>query len=278
MVETGFTTGQKQRLTELGADTEAVEKRFGTDLEREDEFKKLSKALTRKNIRDLEDFVVRRRKLLERSIEERLRAAAIGLGFSEVVTPIIISRSFIEGMGITDKDPLWNQIIWIDEKQCLRPMLAPSLYTVMGKLLDFTRPVRIFEIGQCFRLDTKGPLHLEEFTMLNMVELAPGREGHKEKLLGYIKAMMDAAGLEYEVISESSEVYGKTLDVTVKGTEVASAAIGPLPMDANWGIWDPWIGVGFGLERLAMFAGGYNSASKVGRSLIYLDGSRLSIK
>ena len=278
MAEISFTTGQRQRLTELGAGLEELEKRFGSELEREEEFKKIAKVLTRKNIRDLEDFLMRRRKPLERSIEEKLRAAAIELGFSEVVTPIIISRSFVEGMGIKDKDPLWGQIIWINEKQCLRPMLAPNLYTVMGKLLDYARPVKIFEIGQCFRLDTKGPLHLEEFTMLNMVELAPEGKNSREKLLSYIKVMMFAVGLEYEVTSECSEVYGETLDVTVKGTEVASAAIGPKTMDADWGICDPWIGVGFGVERLAMFVGGYNSTARVGRSLIYLDGSRLSVK
>jgi pyrrolysyl-tRNA synthetase-like protein len=276
--EIGFTVSQRQRLAELGADAKLIERRFGSELEREDEFKKEAKALTRKSISSLEDFLARRRKPLERIIEEELRVAAIGQGFSEVVTPIIISRSFVEGMGITEKDPLWGQIIWIDEKQCLRPMLAPSLYTVMRKLLDFTKPVRIFEIGQCFRLDTKGPLHLEEFTMLNMVELAPDGDDHKGKLLGYVKAIMDAVGLSYEITSECSEVYGETLDVTVKGTEVASAAIGPKPMDAKWGICDPWIGVGFGIERLTMFVGGHNSTSRVGRSLIYLDGSRLSVK
>ncbi|MDD1776250.1 MAG: hypothetical protein LUP94_02730 [Candidatus Methanomethylicus sp.] len=276
--DTGFTVSQRQRLTELGAEQKALERRFGSEMEREEEFKRLSKTLTRKNIAAIGDYVDRRRKPLERIIEEKLRAAAIELGFSEVVTPIIVPKSFIEGMGITSRDPLWRQIIWIDDRQCLRPMLAPNLYTVMGKLLDFVRPVRIFEIGQCFRLDTKGPLHLEEFTMLNMVELAPEGNNNKDRLLSYIKMMMNATGLEYEIVSESSEVYGTTLDVNVKGTEVASAAIGPLPMDANWGICEPWIGVGFGLERLAMFSGGYNTASKVGRSLIYLDGSRLSVK
>jgi len=277
VAEICFTVGQKQRLAELGAEPRELERSFGSEAEREEEFNKAAEVLTRKNVSNIEDFLCRRRKPLEREIEEKLRAAAIGLGFSEVVTPAIIPRAFIGRMGIGEKDPLWGQIVWIGEKRALRPMLAPTLYVVMMRLLGIMRPVRIFEIGQCFRRDTKGPHHLEEFTMLNMVELAPEGENHRERLLGYIDAIMKAVGLDYTTTSACSEVYRETIDVIVRGVEVASAAIGPKPMDENWGICEPWIGVGFGLERLAMLAGGYNSAARVARSLIYLDGSRLDV-
>lgn len=273
-----YTSSQKQRLTELGANTGELEKQFDSASARDASFKIIAKGLTQKSVKNVDDFINNRKKPLERVIEEILRKAAISLGFSEVTTPILISRSFIEGMGIKEGDPLWKQIIWIDAKQAMRPMLAPSLYTMMGKLLDYARPVKIFEIGQCFRLDTKGPMHLQEFTMLNMVELAPESEDHKVLLLEYIDAMLKPLGLDYKITSECSEVYGDTLDVKVKGLEVASAAMGPNPIDSNWGIRDPWIGVGFGLERLAMLVGGFTSVARVGRSLVYLDGSRLRVR
>ncbi len=278
MAEIGYTPAQRQRLTELGADPAELEKRFDSEEARDAEFKISSRDLTRKGIKNIEDFLINRKKTVERIVEEKLRSAAISLGFSEVTTPIIISRTFIEGMGIKRGDPLWKQIIWLDDRQALRPMLAPSLYTMMGKLLDYARPVKIFEIGQCFRLDTKGPMHLQEFTMLNMVELAPQGEDHRGLLLCHIDAMMKPLGLDYETTEECSEVYGGTIDVKVNGLEVASAAIGPNPIDPNWGIRDPWIGVGFGLERLAMLVGGYKSVGRVGRSLAYLDGSKLSVR
>jgi pyrrolysyl-tRNA synthetase-like protein len=278
VAEIGYTPAQRQRLTELGADPAELEKWFDSEEARDAEFKISSRNLTRKGIKNIKDYLSNRKKPIERIIEEKLRSTAISLGFSEVTTPIIISRSFIESMGIKRGDPLWKQIIWLDERQALRPMLAPSLYTMMGKLLDYDRPVKIFEIGQCFRLDTKGPMHLQEFTMLNMVELAPQGEDLIRLLLGHIDAMMKPLGLDYETTSECSEVYGSTIDVRVKGLEVASAAIGPNPIDPNWGIRDPWIGVGFGLERLAMLVGGYTSVGRVGRSLVYLDGSKLSVR
>ena len=74
-----------------------------------------------------------------------------------------------------------------------------------------------------------------------------------------------------------SEVYGEMLDVEVGGSEVCSAAVGPLPMDGNWGIVEPWVGLGFGLERLLMAREGYANIERVGRSLSYVDGVRLNI-
>jgi len=271
-----FTRGQIHRLIELGAEPTELERDFETEAERDKEFNKIAENLARKNLKNIKDFLEQRRKPLVRVIEEKLRTTALRLGFSEVVTPIIIPRLFIKRMGIDEGDPLWKQVMLIDDKRALRPMLAPNLYVLMAKLSNIVRPVKIFEIGPCFRRETGGRYHLEEFTMFNMVELAP--EGDpKERLLDYIDTIMRDIGLNYTISVEPSNVYGETLDVVVNGIEVASAAIGPKPIDANWGVHEPWIGVGFGVERLAMLVGGYNSIARIAKSLSYLDGSTLSV-
>jgi hypothetical protein len=81
---------------------------------------------------------------------------------------------------------------------------------------------------------------------------------------------------DYKLSSKSCEVYGETLDI-MTDTEICSAAMGPHPLDDAWGIVDPWVGLGFGLERLVMAKQGYRNIQRVGRSLIYLDGIRLNI-
>jgi len=43
---------------------------------------------------------------------------------------------------------------------------------------------------------------------------------------------------------------GDTLDVMHGDLELSSAVVGPVPLDREWGIDKPWIGAGFGLERL----------------------------
>jgi phenylalanyl-tRNA synthetase alpha chain len=59
--------------------------------------------------------------------------------------------------------------------------------------------------------------------------------------------------------------------------EVGSASMGPHPLDAEWEIFTPWIGAGFGLERLLMHSKGTSNIRKVGRSLSYLQGIRLNM-
>ena len=80
-------------------------------------------------------------------------------------------------MGIEHGHPLREQVFWLEDGRCLRPMLAPNLYTLLRRLgRIWSRPFGIFEIGPCFRRDSKGASHLNEFTMLNLVELGAAGE------------------------------------------------------------------------------------------------------
>jgi len=156
-------------------------------------------------------------------------------------------------------------------------MLAPNLYHVMRELRRLSKPVSIFEVGSCFRKESRGRKHAEEFTMLNAVELAPQKNA-SDRLREIIEISLRSAGItEYALQEAKSEVYGETLDVVVKGVEVASGATGPHPLDANWLVIEPWAGVGFGLERLAMVRKTSKVLGHVGRSLSHLDGSSLNV-
>ena len=45
----------------------------------------------------------------------------------------------------------------------------------------------------------------------------------------------------------------------------------------KWGVTGPWLGIGFGLERLAMVKEGGQNVRSMGKSLSYLYGVRLNI-
>ncbi len=196
-----------------------------------------------------------------------------------VVTPLIISSDSLVKMGIERGHPLREQVFWLEDGRCLRPMLAPNLYTLMRRLgRIWSKPFGIFEIGPCFRRDSKGASHLNEFTMLNLVELGLPADDCPPRLKELAGTVMAAAGVDdYEFVVTDSEVYGEMVDVEVDGAEVCSADVGPHPLDGNWGVVDPWVGLGFGLERLIMAREGYPNIERAGRSLAYVDGVRLNI-
>lgn len=272
---------QKRRLRELDAGSDILSREFPGLGEREDAFREIEKNLVRQGRRKLDELrAVNLRPALCR-LENTLADTLTGSGFVQVSSPIIMSRGVLAKMGIDARHPLNSQIFRLDDRRCLRPMLAPHLYYLLTDLLRlWEHPVRIFESGPCFRKESQGAQHAAEFTMLNLVEMGLPEESCRERLQELAGLVTRAAGLPgFSLQTEASVVYGQTIDVLAgkEQIEVGSAALGPHPLDRPWKISVPWVGIGFGLERLLMARDGGKNLSRYGRSLSYLDGVRLKI-
>jgi pyrrolysyl-tRNA synthetase-like protein len=274
-----WTATQKQRLSELDADESLQDQVFADTMEREEKFKQLERKLARENKRELLNLKENSRRPLLCQLESRLVDRLTQQGFVQVVTPILLSKGMLNKMTITQEHPLVKQVFWVDQDKCLRPMLAPNLYHLLKDLRRlWGKPVRIFEIGPCFRKESQGAYHLNEFTMLNLVELDDLDGRQEERLIELAAIAMDAAGIKnYKLEKDECHVYGNTIDIISDGLELGSGAYGPHNLDHAWGIVDPWVGIGFGLERLAVTVKGHKNIRRAGRSLSYLDGARLNI-
>ncbi len=272
---------QYNRLAELGASKDDLQQTFCDAVARNQFFQKLEQALIQQQREQLRIFQESVRKPGLIGLEEALSAVLIEAGFSRVSTPIIMARGLLEKMGIDAGHPLNEQVYWLDDGKCLRPMLAPHLYFVLKDLLRlWDKPVRIFEIGPCFRKESRGGRHSQEFTMLNLVEMGLKQEDCQSRMPELAAMVMQAAGIaEYAFETEESEVYGTTMDI-VSGQEtleLGSGAVGPHVLDKAWKVTDPWVGIGFGLERLLMVREKAPGIARMGRSLSYLNGVRLNI-
>jgi pyrrolysyl-tRNA synthetase-like protein len=272
---------QLRRLKELAAAPSRLDSEFQSAADRDAAFQELSEALAKRERQRLLDFGRDSRRPRLCRLESLLAEELIASGFSQVSTPIIMSRGHLAKMTITADHPLNSQVFWIDKSHCLRPMLAPHLYCMLRNLLRvWEKPVQIFEIGPCFRRESGGAQHASEFTMLNLVVAGLPMEERLERLQSLSRKVAELAGVrDSRLESTCSEVYGETIDV-VSGPdrlEVGSAAMGPHPLDRAWRIADTWVGIGFGLERLIMAAEQSSSLGRWGRSISYLDGIRLNI-
>lgn len=272
---------QVRRLLELDADETELNTKFESVAQRDKRFQELESRLVQQQRQRLKELrEVHLRPALCR-LESTLTEVLVRNGFVQVVTPTIMSRGLLEKMSIGADHPLGAQIFWLDRDRCLRPMLAPHLYYVLKDLLRlWESPVRIFEVGSCFRKESQGSQHSNEFTMLNLAEMGVTEESRQARIEELAALITEAAGIkEYRLESQKSVVYGETIDIVAgdQGLEVGSAAMGPHPLDRAWRISVPWVGIGFGLERLLMIANGGRSLSRIARSLTYLDGVRLNI-
>lgn len=276
-----WTETQIRRLKELKAEEGSFSQRFPSPAERNRVFQQIEKKLVKCEQNKLKEFLTVNLNPCLEQLKQKLADVLKGKGFARVTTPIIISRAALAKMSVDASHPLSRQVYWLGDKQCLRPMLAPNLYSLMvdfGRLKE--RPIRFFEIGSCFRKETDGASHTSEFTMLNVVEMGLPEDERHDRLKEIGALIADTAGLEsYRFETEESVVYGDTLDI-VAGSgdiEVASGAMGPHPLDSAWKIIDTWVGMGFGLERLLMLSKGSASIGKWCKSISYVDGIRLNI-
>lgn len=275
-----WSTVQLQRLKELNASFEQLDMNFSETSSRDRAFQDVEHRLVKHGKLQLAKLRDEKRRPALLELEDRLASALCRQGFVQVVTPTIISKSSLAKMTISDDHPLFSQVFWLDSKRCLRPMLAPNLYTLWRELERlWDKPIRIFEIGTCYRKESQGSQHLNEFTMLNLTELGTPLEERNQRLEEMARWVMEAVGIEgYELVTESSVVYGDTVDLMKGEVELGSGAMGPHFLDEKWGIFDPWVGIGLGLERLLMIREGTQNVQSMARSLTYLDGVRLNIK
>lgn len=276
-----WSVSQRERLQQLNANDKQLSMVFSDSVERNLTYQELEKRLVQRERSRLDEYFKAKRRPRLLRMESRLTKALIEDGFVQVTTPIIMSKGHLKRMTIDESHPLAAQIFWIGSIQCLRPMLAPHLYYILKDLLRLCeKPVRIFEIGPCFRKESHGHRHLNEFTMLNLVEMGLSDENCSQRMRQLATWIMKVAGInKFEFVEEPSKVYGQTVDVVsgADAIELGSGAMGPHPLDNAWGITDAWVGIGFGLERLLMATNQNGNLGKFGRSLAYLDGIRLNV-
>ena len=280
-MQTKWTETQHTRLIELAADDAGLAMQFESAQARDKAYQQLEKQLVQVQRQKLQDLREGPRRPRLCRLESRLIEILVQNNFVQVTTPTILSKGLLAKMSIDDDHPLAAQVFWLGNDKCLRPMLAPHLYFVLKDLLRlWEKPVRIFEIGSCFRKESQGAQHSNEFTMLNLVEMGLAEDQRQPRLEEMAALVTAAAGVDdYIIQTESSAVYGETIDILAgeDRLEIGSAAMGPHVLDQAWQVTDAWMGIGFGLERMLMIAENSRSLGKMGRSLGYLDGIRLNI-
>ncbi len=269
--KTDFTQVQKNRILSLLGPGEMIsfskEKRSFAELES-------TLVIERKN--DIRKIYEESRENLLGKLERTITEFFVDMGFLEVKSPILIPFEYMERMGVGEDKKLSEQIFRVGDNMCLRPMLAPGLYNHLRKFDNvLPDPVRIFEIGPCYRKESDGNSHLEEFTMLNFCQM--GSKCTRENLEFIIEELLDFLGIDYEIVSDNCMVYGDTIDVMHKKMELSSAVVGPIPMDMDWGIDKPWIGAGFGLERLLKVQHDLKNIKRAGRSESYYNGVSINL-
>jgi len=265
-----FTRSQLDRLEALLSPGEKI------SLNEEISFDKLESELLTIRKGDLQRIYAKEQENYLGKLERDITKFFVERGFLEIKSPILIPVEYVERMGIDSDTELSKQVFRIDKNLCLRPMLAPNLYNYLRKFDNvLPDPIKIFEIGPCYRKESDGKEHLEEFTMLNFCQMGSGCT--RESLEAIIREFLEYLEIDFEIIGDSCMVYGDTLDVMHGDLELSSAVVGPIPLDREWCIDKPWMGAGFGLERLLKVKHKFKNIKRAARSESYYNGISTSL-
>ncbi|WNY27786.1 pyrrolysine--tRNA(Pyl) ligase [Methanolapillus ohkumae] len=261
-----FSPSQRSRLESLLVSDDEI------DLEQTDmSFSEIESLLTGRRKKELCDIYANSREHMLAKLERDISAFLISKGFIEIKSSILIPEEYIIRMGIDKDEELSKQIFRTDDNLCLRPMLAPVLYNYLARFDKvLPDPVKIFEIGPCYRKESDGSSHLEEFTMVNFCQMGEGST--RENLIALLDEFLTFLGIDYTIEGDECMVYGATVDVMHGDMELSSAVVGPVPMDMDWGVSKPWIGAGFGLERLLKARHKFKNIKRGSRSEFYYNG------
>ena len=261
-----FSASQKKRLESL-----LVADEYDLESDSLPEFEKLEKELTALRKKELCEIYENDREHMLAKLERDISAFLISKGFIEIKSSILIPEEYIIRMGIDKDAELSKQVFRTDDGKCLRPMLAPVLYNYLRRFDKILPdPIKIFEIGPCYRKESDGSSHLEEFTMVNFCQMGDGAT--RETLIQLIDEFLTMLEISYEIEGDECMVYGATVDVMHGDLELSSAVVGPVPMDIDWGVNKPWIGAGFGLERLLKAKYNFKNIKRGSRSEYYYNG------
>lgn len=88
-------------------------------------------------------------------IFEKLRDILVGLGFTEIINPSIISRNIMTQSLTLDKNSL-SELVWLgdsknSEYEVLRTSLVPSMINTLSVNIHEKYPQKLFEVGKIFR-------------------------------------------------------------------------------------------------------------------------------
>ena len=128
-----LTATQLQRLRELGAGR-ALAARLRRAAERDAAFRTAEDGLVRAGRRHLKDLSEGVRRRACSSSRPRCAPRSPAPGSCPCLTPLIIAAESLAKMGIEHGHPLRDQVFWLEDGRCLRPMLAPNLYTMLRRL------------------------------------------------------------------------------------------------------------------------------------------------
>ena len=169
-------------------------------------------------------------------------------GYEEMMIPVIqLASTFANKVGEENNNMMYNFTDRGNRDLCLAPEYTAIVMKMTEGIFKYTKDVKIFYIGECFRGENCQAARWRQFTQFGVEILNPSKD--------YLPELIEITTKLVELITTNYEI---NVDVTRgldyykegKGFEIACPDLGSSKQVCGGGSYDGGIGAAIGVDRL----------------------------
>jgi len=171
-------------------------------------------------------------------------------GYEEMMIPVIQkSETFASKVGAENQNMMYNFKDMGDRDLCLAPEYTAVVQLLAKDRFKFTKDVKLFYIGECFRGERPQSGRYRQFTQFGVEVLNPSKD-YTEELLEIAKKLIETSTTNYEVNLDATR--GLDYYKGGKGFEIACPELGAQKQVCGGGSYEGGVGFAIGLDRLLL--------------------------
>jgi histidyl-tRNA synthetase len=186
----------------------------------------------------------------KRSLINKMIEIMESYGYQEIMIPIIQKQEIFSGkVGDENRNMMYNFKDRGNRDLCLSPEYTAVVQKYATEVFKYTKDVKMFYIGECFRGEAPQSGRFREFTQFGVEVLNPSKD--------YSEEMVEIAGKLIELITKNYEI---NLDATRgldyykegKGFEIACPELGSSKQVCGGGSYEGGVGFAVGIDRILL--------------------------
>lgn len=184
----------------------------------------------------------------KRDMINKMINVLLSYDYEEIMIPIIQKQEiFASKVGEENTTMMYNFKDKGNRDICLAPEYTAVVQGLSKDLFKYTKDVKMFYIGECFRGEKPQAGRYRQFTQFGVEVLNPSKDYYDE-MKEIAKKLIEITTEEYEINEEV--VRGLDYYVGGKGFEIACPKLGAQKQVCGGGSYEGGIGFAIGVDRL----------------------------
>lgn len=186
----------------------------------------------------------------KRSVINQMIEILESYGYAEIMIPVIQKQEiFASKVGDENQNMMFNFKDRGDRNLCLAPEYTAVVQKLYQDKFKYTKDVKMFYIGECFRGENTQAGRWRQFTQFGVEILNPSKD-YLDELVEIAKKLIELTTNNYEVNLDATR--GLDYYKGGKGFEIACPELGASKQVCGGGSYEGGIGFAVGVDRLLL--------------------------